>query len=141
MTVWAQAYLDSHRRVAETLLGVRRRGERANACLKVLVTAAESLTSRAPAAISEPSAHHAIALAEIAGAAWAARDVISQGSAYLERTPDPRFLAWLADRSSPWGGELAPGLMAASDGEMGTLSVNGGTVPELQAAIEAGTAA
>jgi hypothetical protein len=49
------------------LMGIRRRGERANACLKVLVNAAASLTSLAPEAISAPSAGHASSLAEIAG--------------------------------------------------------------------------
>jgi hypothetical protein len=119
------------------LMGIRRRIERAKACLKVLVDAAEWLTSHAPAAISAPSADRAIALAEIAGAAWAARDVIHHGRADLGKSPDPRFVAWLARRSSAWGGQLAPALMAASDGEMRTLLCEG-AVPELQAGVQAG---
>jgi hypothetical protein len=118
---WVRAYVESHHRVAGMLMGIRRRGERANACLKVLVNAAASLTSLAPEAISAPSAGHASSLAEIAGAAWAARGVISGQHVNLGMSPDPGFVAWLARRSSARGGQLAPALMAASDGEMKTL--------------------
>src|SRR4051794_9528369 len=137
---WPQAYVESRNRVAGTLTGIRRRSERAKGCLKVLVDASAALTSRAPAAISAPSAEHATALAEIAGAAWAARDVLEHGPAPPVRSPDPQFEAWLAQRSRAWGGELAPGLMAASDGEMGRLLYSG-ALPELQAAADAGTPA
>src|SRR4051794_15310405 len=119
------------------LMGIRRRSERAKGCLKVLVDAAAALTSRAPAAIGAPSADHAIVLAEIAGAAWATREVIEQGRTGPVESPGPRFGAWLARRSSAWGGDFAPGLMAASDGELGTLLYEG-ALPELQAALEAG---
>ena len=105
VAVWPQAYVDSRNRVAEMLMGIRRRSERAKACLKVLVDASASLTSRAPAAIGAPSADHAIALAEIAGAAWAARDVLEHGSARPVTNPDSQFEAWLAERSRAWGGE------------------------------------
>lgn len=137
---WPQAYVESRNRVAGMLTGIRRRSERAKGCLKVLVDASAALTSRAPAAIGAPSAEHAIALAEIAGAAWAARDVLEHGPAPPVRSPDPQFEAWLAQRSRAWGGQLAPGLMAASDGEMGRLLYSG-TLPELQAAEDAGTPA
>jgi hypothetical protein len=119
------------------LAGIRRRNERAKGCLKVLVDASAALTSRAPAAIAAPSAEHAIALAEIAGAAWAARDVLEHGTAPPVRSLDPRLEDWLAQRSRAWGGQLAAGLMAASDGEMGSL-LHSGTLPELQAAADAG---
>src|SRR4051794_36357875 len=119
------------------LMGIRRRSERAKGCLKVLVDAAAALTSRAPAAIGAPSADHAIGLAEIAGAAWAAREVIEQGRAGPVESPGPRFGAWLAPRSSAWGGDFAPALMAASDGEMGGLLYEG-ALPELQSGVEAG---
>src|SRR4051812_20271287 len=119
------------------LMGIRGRSERAKGCLKVLVDAAAALTSRAPAAIGAPSADHAIALAEIAGAAWAAREVIEKGRSYPLTSPDPRLEAWLARRSAAWGGQLAPALMPASDGEMGTL-LHEGAMPVLQAGVEVG---
>lgn len=134
---WPQAYLESHRRVAGVLMSVRRKKERTKACLKVLVNASEALTFRAPAAISEPAADHSTALAEIAGAAWAARDAMSDGGPHPRETADPAFLAWLAQRSRAWGGELASPLMAASDGEMRTL-LYGGAVAELEARAQAG---
>jgi hypothetical protein len=137
---WPQAYVESRNRVAGMLTGIRRRSERAKGCLKVLLDASAALTSRAPAAIGAPSAEHAIALAEIAGAAWAARDVLEHGSAPPVRSLDPRLEAWLAERSRAWGGQLAAGLMAASDGEMGRLLYSG-ALPELQAAADAGRAA
>jgi hypothetical protein len=135
--VWPQAYVEGYRRVGGVLMGIRRRGERANACLKVLIDAAASLTSRAPSAIDAPSAEHAIALAEIAGAAAAAHSVIEHGEANLNLTADSRLLDSLARRSAPWGGQFAPGLMAASDGEMRTL-LHEGAVSELEAGLQAG---
>jgi hypothetical protein len=134
---WHRAYLESYNRVAGMLMGIRRRGERGNACLKVLLNAATSLTSRAPEAIGAPSVAHAISLAEVAGSAWAARAVISHEHVNVDWSPDPGFVARLAQRSAAWGGQLAPGLMAASDGEMKTLLYDG-AVPELQAAVQAG---
>jgi hypothetical protein len=119
------------------LMSIRRRRERDNACLKVLVNAATSLTSGAPEAIGAPSVAQAIALAEVAGAAWAAREVISRGHVNLDWSPDSGFVARLAQRSAAWGGQLAPALMAASDGEMKTLLYDG-AAPELEAALQAG---
>ncbi|HEX6457279.1 MAG TPA: hypothetical protein VF032_00055 [Thermoleophilaceae bacterium] len=134
---WHRAYVESYNRVAGMLMGIRRRGERDNACLKVLVNAATSLTSSAPEAIGAPSAARATSLAEVAGAAWAAREVISRGNVNVDWSPDSGFVARLAQRSAAWGGQLAPALMAASDGEMKTLLYEG-AVPELEAAVEAG---
>jgi hypothetical protein len=119
------------------LMGIRRRGERGKACLKVLMDASASLTSRTPSAIGAPSAEHAVALAGIAGAAWAVRSVISHGTPSLDVTPDSSFLAWLAQRSAAWGGQFAPALMAASDGEMRAL-LHEGAVAELEAGVQAG---
>lgn len=69
VAVWAEAYVDGFRRVTSMLTGISRKRERAAGCLKVLVGAAEALTSRAPLAIGRPSVDHASALAQIAGAA------------------------------------------------------------------------
>jgi hypothetical protein len=134
---WLRAYVESRNRVAGMLTGIRRRSERGKGCLKVLVDASGALTSRAPAAIGAPSAEHAIALAEIAGAAWAARDVLGHEPVRPITISDPQFEAWLARRSCAWGGKLAPGLMAASDGDMEGLLYSG-ALPELQAAADAG---
>jgi hypothetical protein len=54
------------------LMGIGRRNARAKACLKVLIDGSAAMASHAPAPIGAPSAEHAIALAEIAGTAWAA---------------------------------------------------------------------
>lgn len=134
---WVQAYIGSYRRAAGVLVGIRRESERSKACLKVLVTAAKLLTARAPSAIGSPSAEHARRLAEMAGMAWAAGAVIEHGSPRLDVTPNSAFLDHWARRSARWGGQLAPGLMAASDGEMHTLLYEG-SVSELQAGVEAG---
>ena len=127
-------------RVGSMLRGVRRRGERVNACLKVLLGAAECVSARGPAAIAAPSTQHAIALAEIAGAAWAVRALVDQGSVNLDLAVNDRLLVWMAERSFPWVGKLAPGLMAASDGDMRRLLLNV-AVPKLQAAAQAGAPA
>lgn len=133
---WPQAYIESHNRIAGMLRGIRRHGERSKTCLKVLINAASTLTSCAPAAISAPSAEHASSLAELAGAALAAQGVVSGGQG-LDRRLDAQFVSYLARRSSDWGGQLAPALMAASDGDLQPL-LRGGTVSELKAGAEAG---
>src|SRR5215217_299543 len=134
----------SSRSVADRLATVRHcsrceddHGTPAKGYLRVLVDAAAALTTRAPAAIGAPSPDHAIALAEIAGASWAAREVIEHGRANPVESSDPRFETWLAQRSSAWGGQFARPLMAAADGEMDTLLYEV-SVSELQAGMEAG---
>jgi hypothetical protein len=129
---WLEAYVDGYRRVGGLLMSIRRRGERAKSYVKILVAASESLTSHAPSAIAAPSAEHAIRLGQIAGMASAVRVVIDQGSFNSNLTASAPFHDRLAERSALRAGELAPGLMAASDGEMRTLLWNG-TVSELQA--------
>ena len=121
---WLDAYVESRNRSAELLMGIRRRGDRVKACRKVLVAEATAFASRAPAAISGPSRDHAIAFAEIAGAAWATRDVLVQGYVHLEKRADPELRAWTADRSALWGGQYAPSLMAASDGAADAMLPN-----------------
>jgi hypothetical protein len=134
---WPEAYVDGYRRAGGMLMGVRRRGERITACLKVLLHAAQSLGARAPTSISAPSAEHSVALAEIAGTASAVRAVADQGRVNLEWTADASWLAAMAKRSFPWAGSLAPRLMAASDGDLGPLLFEA-AVPKLQAAAQAG---
>jgi hypothetical protein len=140
VAAWVQDYVDAYLRAADMLLGIRRRGERAKACLQVLLEAATSLTSRAPEAIAAPSADHASELAGIAGTAWAARAVITDGNPKLNVTADSGLVDGLARRSAPWGGQLAPALMAASDGDLRILLYEG-AVPELEAGVQAGRAA
>lgn len=121
---WLDAYVDRHNRSAALLMGVRRRGDRVKACRKVLVAEAATFASRAPAAISTPSREHALTFAEIAGAAWAARDVLAESCVVSEKSASPEFRAWAANRSALWGGQYAPGLMAASDGNADVLLPN-----------------
>src|SRR4051794_17154102 len=119
-------------------MGVSRKTEREKACLKLLINAADSLTSLAPAAISSPSADQAIALAEIAGAARASRDVANRGRANSGIPPNlsdlSDFYAQLAKESRTRCGKKAPGLIGAADGEMERLLWNG-TVPKLESEL------
>ena len=130
---WQEARIDAYRRVGAMLLGIRRSGARAEACLKVLIEAAASLEVRAPSAIAAPCSEQAGALAEVEGAALAAHGVIEHGSANLDATVDDAARAQLARRSAPWAGRFASGFMAASDGDMSQLSLNGGSADQLRA--------
>lgn len=123
-TDWLDAYVDSRNRSAGLLMGVHRRGDRVKACRKVLVAEATAFASRAPAAINRPSRDHALAFAEIAGVAWAARNVLVQDYVLSEKTASAKFRVWAADRSAAWGGQYAPGLMAASDGDADVMLPN-----------------
>ena len=123
-TDWLDVYVDSQNRSAALLMGVRRRRDRGEACRKVLLAEASAFASRASAAIDTPSRDHALAFAEIAGAAWAARDVLAQDYVLSEKAASPSFRAWAKDRSAARGGQYAPDLMRASDGDADALLPN-----------------
>jgi hypothetical protein len=118
------------------LMAIRRRRERREMSLKSLVQAAELVASRAATAVATPSIEHAIALGQIAGATSAVRWITDQGRVNVNFSASPEFRrqmkAWAGERIA----KLAPGLMAASDGQPQTLLLNG-AASELRANAEA----